>query len=915
MKGINVKKIAAFAGAAVLFGAAAVTAEVMYGNTQLVDQNGQPPVKIYVGSKAAVSDGVAAANIAAKIANEAYKSSTLTASTAGTATCEVGTGVSGAGSCSIVETSKKVTLMVDVPGTIAGTYTFKTLITDSIDRSLANRISTSADDIWDSTNTSNDVSSYTSPLRLANPANSQLLYRIGATQFTGFVDYAVTDNQAASTTYVEEQSFWIGSGDKSVAYDSEFKDIALNQYNAMAYSVKFTGNEFGIPLCTGNLDSNDSNLWRSCAGDNDKTQNHRVLIKFMGSEWVISAMTAPSTNLQSATAVMKGGEVKLAKEAKYGIVNVGGQLDAGAFKVRLSDISVATGSGNEHPAIIDVLDANEGVVGQIQVSPGTTFTFTQSGTSNSVKIHVYKTAPGFTLNAKWAEMAIFTDEIILKDSTDGSRYNLVSSTNVDKNFKVGLLWKNRDYVTGGSGANNDKPDTLREMIIYNVDGFTGTKVQAGDVQNFLKSTPTFKVTYSGVDLTDDDYSTLSIDAPSSSTKFRVASTAGSSATCGASDFYWTSKLIRVKAADNLFGGTNNLLGDSLVQEILFDPHVVNASNASVPSGVQQWGATYINNTQMLFWKVPSEDCYKWNVYTPTTLGLTNTSTGLAITSLVRYDTAGDNSAAPGGIYFTNASFGYVPSGFDGMIVLQEDAGRKNTTSNTAVNIGVPYNLTASNDNVRFKADTSSTQYVHYRGVFDVTFASKDIPYVTERGSKATSISTTSASIRVAKRVGMPTFQFAYADTTQASTANEYILGVGESKVFNGVTVKVSKIDATTGSCNVVGSGQTPACTVTGGVSGIIMPNNAASVEVTEPYKLSSNLVMTDADSGTASIAILVGGPVVNTMTADAIKDASIDFNTETVVVKEIGNKVVVAGKSAADTTAAAEQFIAGIKRQ
>ena len=92
MKGMNVKKIAAFAGAAVLFGAAAVAAEVTFGSTQLVDQSGQPTVKIYVGSKAAISDGVAAANIAAKIANEAYKSSTLTATVSGTPTCTVGAG-------------------------------------------------------------------------------------------------------------------------------------------------------------------------------------------------------------------------------------------------------------------------------------------------------------------------------------------------------------------------------------------------------------------------------------------------------------------------------------------------------------------------------------------------------------------------------------------------------------------------------------------------------------------------------------------------------------------------------------------------------------------------------------------------------------------------------------------------------
>ena len=71
MRGINVRKIAAIAGALTLGLSAVAVADVLYGNTQLVDQNGQPTVKIYVGSKAAISDGIAAANIAAKIANEA----------------------------------------------------------------------------------------------------------------------------------------------------------------------------------------------------------------------------------------------------------------------------------------------------------------------------------------------------------------------------------------------------------------------------------------------------------------------------------------------------------------------------------------------------------------------------------------------------------------------------------------------------------------------------------------------------------------------------------------------------------------------------------------------------------------------------------------------------------------------------
>ncbi|VVB99002.1 Uncharacterised protein [uncultured archaeon] len=932
MKGINVRKIAAFAGAAVLGLSAIAAADVLYGNTQLVDQNGQPTVKIYVGSTAAVSDGVAAANIAAKIANEAYKSSTLTASVSGTPACTVGSGVSGSGTCSIVESSKSVTLTVTLPGETAGVHTFKTLITDSIDRLLANRNSTSSDDIWNSSNanpnTANDVNAYTSPLRLASWQNSQLLYRIGSDKFTGFADYSVVDNQAVSTSYTEEQSYWVGTQDRAVDYDTEYKDIVVNQYSAMAYSAKFVGNDFGIPVCTGNLNTNDTTNWASCdANGNDRTDKHRVKIKFLGAEWVISEMVNPdgaAKPLPSTTSVTNGGEIKLAKEAKYGIINVGQMLDAGTFKVRLADISVAVGTANEHPAIIDILDANEAVVGQIQVTPGSTYTFTQSGTGNSVKIHVYKTAPGFSLSAKWAEMAIYNDEITLKD---GQRYNLVSSSDADyKNFKVSLMWKNRDFTTGNNDAGNVTADSLRELVIYQVDNLNN-KVKPGDVYSFLKKNPTYTLTYNGLDLTDDDYTQLSVDAPSYSTQFRVAMTKGGNVACSDNtDYYYKSKMIRVRADDNLFGGTGDFVADDgMFQELLFDPYVVaangsfgypNGTNAMWAAGNSVWANVTGNatSTAVLFWKLPNKDCYNWDTYTYPS-AIVNSAQGVTVDKLVRYDTAGDNSAAQGGLYFNRT---LAPTGFEGVLVLQEDAGKKGTVSNNVDELFIPYNMTSATDTVRFKSDTNSNSYVWYDGVFETTGigSGRDIPYITQRGTKVTSVGTTSVNVNVAKKVGMPTFQFALADSAAATEGQDYVMKVGDSKVFGGVTVKVKAIDASAGSCSVLGPGGVPACTVdTTGVTAVIQPANAASVEVSQPYKLTSNMVMMDTSGSSAGVAILVGGPAVNTMTSDALKDSSVDFNVDTVVVKEVGSKIVVAGKTAADTMTAADQFIAGVKRQ
>ncbi|MFA5929533.1 MAG: S-layer protein [Candidatus Micrarchaeia archaeon] len=923
MKGINVKKIAAFAGAAVLFSAAAVAAEVTFGSTQLVDQSGQPTVKIYVGSKAQISDGVAAANIAAKIANEAYKSSTLTASVSGTPTCTVGSGVSGAGTCSIVESSKKVTLEVTLPGSVSGTHTFKTLITDTVDKTLENRNNTLSEDMYNSALTDSDTTQTASPLRAVYPsaATAYNLYRIGAGQFTGFADYAVVDNQASSTSYTEEQSFWVGTRANAVAYDNaaEYRNVIVNKYQALAYNTKFTGNDFGIPFCT---TTNGSDDWTSCLSENDQTARHRVKVKFMGSEWVISSLTAPGTNTTSGNDVIAGGTVKLAKEAKYGIINVGGELDAGTFKVRLSDISVAVGSLNTHPAIIDILDANDAVVGQVQVSADTTYTFTQSGTSNQVKIHVYKTAPGFTLNAKWAEMAVYTDEITLDN---GKRYNNVGSDQPDKNFKVSVLWKNRDYT-----ATSQLADSLREIVVYTTDDTQVDKKQvAGDVVNFLKSTPTFKLTYQGVDLTDDDYEPLTFTPQSSDTLSRVAATAGDQACSATTDLkYENFKSIDIRASNgNKIGGSSsNLLPTGLlIDKVRFDPigltgDATQSSTSLNGTALPTTNANYTNSTlwqPRIFWKVSNADCWNWN-----NVAVTANTSVYSDANSIRLEFAGENSGAYGALFFTTTNTETVNStDYFGNIVVREDAGKYGaTSSNTAVYTAIPYIVAGKGntyDTHKFKPTTSgTTQYAYYKGLGATVYQAWEPTIVTERGSKILSVGTSDVSMKIARKLGQAAFQFAYADTSgAAATADQYVMGVGESKVFGGVTVKVAAIDANAGSCSVLGTGGAPACTVDAtSLNAVISPANAASVQVSQPYKLTSSMVLLDSEA-VSGVAITVGGPMVNTVTAEALKDSNVNFDVDNVVVKEIGNKIVVAGKTASDTMAAADQFIAGVQRQ
>jgi len=926
MKGVNVKKIAALAGVALLAGAGVAAADVLYGSTQLVDQNGQPTVKIVVGSMAQISDGVAAANIAAAIANQAYKSSTLKATMSGDATCSAGAAGTGSGTCAI--SNKKVTLSVNMPGSIAGAYQFKTLIYDTIDRTLENRNYTLSEDVYANTTTAADTGgTITSPLRGATDATVNqisLLHRISGTQYTGFADTNIVDPQAAGISYTEEQGFWVGSSTNGVQYDSSasIRDVAVGKYQAMAYNMKFLGNDYGIPICTGDLSTTDTTNWASCGTDsNSRSASHRITVKFMGGDWVISEMTNPAGTTStdgnpSQTNVKAGGQIKLAKEAKHDIVNVGGVLDAGTFKVRLADISVATGSDNSHPAILDVLDANDNVVGQITVAKDTTYTFTQSGTSNSVKVHVYRTAPGFTLNAKWAEIAIYTDEITLKDN---SRYNLVSSTDTNKYFRSSLLWKNKDWSVG---TDSNVSDSLREVVIYAVDGFD-TKTAPGAVFNFPAASPVFKLTYNGVDLTTDDYETLTYTALSQDT-YRLATAAGDT-TCGTSssqDLSYIARLIQIKTTNQKLGGTGDgLSGDYLFDKVLYDPiGSVNdtkmTGQGEFLNGTQNYSLLTANYTPVVFWKVSGRECWNWNYLTYVNSG------SETINNSIKFDTVGDNSAAQGSIFFSKDLTNVISTGavFLVDINLKEDAGKFGGSSNFPVYTAVPaITNNTSYQTFRFRTSDSATQQVYYRPLAAATFTSYEPTFVSERGSKTESVGTSDATILAAKKIGKPTFTFGGNDVvmTAANTA-DYTMGEGDSQTFGGVKVTVSKIEQTVGSCTATSAGGAPSCTVdSSAVKAVISPNNQAEVVATLPYKLTSSLVVTDKEAPSSGVVIAVGGPVVNTVTADMLRDSSVDFRTDSVVVKEVvpSSKIVVAGASAADTLTAAQQFIDGIRRQ
>lgn len=865
MERINVKKIAALAAGTLMLGASVAFADVVYSSTQLVQQNGQPVVKVAVGQYAAASDGVVAANIAAAIANNAYKSSTLTASPAGHATCAAGNATGGAGTCAI--SNEKAILEVTVPGVSVGAHEFSTLIGDYVDKKLQNRNNAGAADVYACTTSevTDDANPYANGLNACFDPGTDELYRIGGDVFSPFAEATLSDTQTGDS-YTETQAFWVSGTTDFSTTDNE----VVGELKEFTYSAKFVQDNYGIPICTD--PASGTTDYGTCANTaTERTANHRLKIKFLGEDWIISAMNAPTTTTTNANEVGTGGSITLAKEAAYGIINVGDVLTSGDIKVRLVDISVATGATNVHPAIVDIIDAATGtVISQDQINSGDTLKKTIGG--KTYRIHVYQTAPGFTLAAKWAEMALYSEEF---DLTDGD------TVDDDKNqdFNVVLGWKNRGASVSATNDNGDF-DHLRTIVLYR-DSFTEDKLAKGDSTLFLEDPATYTLEFNGLDLATSDYDKLS--GAITEKTFRTDST-NTSYKC---DDAW---VVEMKTGEDFTttGATGN------TAYLVLDNKT---AGFNCPDG-----AVFVKND---------------NYYV--SAGNTHTTPGTPLD--LEYTTAGSiGSWAAGGLL----SFDFNASGNDEYdIYLVEDAGEAGGVAD--VSDLFAFDVQKETGDWTFQPTAGTTPiwcaadkvlYGAAGPLYTNGCKDEDDSFISERGTVFEDESATKFDMSVATKIGKAQYTLKTGTSETSADTTTVTLGEGESTTIGDVTVKVKEITETVGACTAAGG--EVACTLNeAGVSAVIMPNNAPSVEVSEPFKLTSSMVMLDKDAaGVAGTIITVGGPMVNTVTADAIAgtDVTID-TTNNVVVKALGNRIVVAGYTAADTVTAGDLFIAGIKRQ
>ncbi len=901
MKSMNVKRIAATALGAAMVGAAfagAVSVDPGLSNFKFFD-GGSPNVKIVVGSAAAPSDAVAAANIAAMIGNLAYTSSDITVLGKDQLSCGGGGEV----------TEKTTTLEVTTPGVNPNVaYQMKTYIGGYLDK---DPIDDRVDGMLATPSAILDSSGASSGRKITNYEAPALVFKS-----------TVTDTQVGKT-YTEEERYFTYS--KSM-YDSNSKSVKAKSAQ-IAYEAQFTN---PIQVCT-EFTPDDS----TCS-DTYRTSKHRVKIKFLGSDWVIYGMdNFPSSGgvTASSTALTIGKEV-----AYKEFMQIGDEATApNGVKVVLKDISgFPTGTQYQPPVSFDIYDANGNKIDTATLQEGGTNEYNKYG----IVIIVWKAFAGIGQTA-YAQVSIFSDKLTLTHGT-------VVDTN-NQQWQVSL-------VGGGSayGASLSRVQLSRVVI---------DDLNAGDSVTFIQKPQAMKITYSGLETVT--YDTLQIG-----TGERAFPTSSSdTTTTGLSYVRITSSLTNpfnmgTTSTNTIYYITDGTPAGQGTQGDVFyqDPSTgyfrkyygsgntgtfrYNAGTTVTLTGLS---GVYANTTN-------SSTCPAGAARTAVTsfgpyalyneLNLTGTInvndssvTFSAVTDALNdtffiynascfyflefYNSGGVGYPQPNSWTTTlnNVPYNYGPNTRNIMFDTNGITAAGDPTSTNGYVIAIPefqndddtnqgawlFDVGEGSGSTPRLGPSSGTAYLAYNNTFlganstgELTGSAYESGYISPRGSTGT-ISLNSGSVNYATTL-------AHALYTLSGTAVE-----GAGNVAEVGPLKEGETGLDEGGYKVVVKTITAGGAAGGELSGLenLKPSSDKAFVVTQLDTASSPLVVTDASglAGTTQPLIVVGGPLVNTVAAGVPGgDVAATAGSEA-VVKVIGDKILVYGYTAADTTSAANALI------
>ncbi len=933
MKSLNVKKIATAAAGAALLGAAFAGAVNVDGDNLAnfpFFSNGAPNLKIVVGSKALASDAVAAANIAAMIGNMAYSSKDITVLGSDELSCGTGTGTTTTAS-----SDDKVSLEITTPGVNPNVaYQMKSYIEGFLD---VNTTDDRANDLTGSMTILGAASPFSSGGRKVTGAESALAFK-----------GTITDSQV-SKSYTEEERYFMYA---KTQYDTSAKAVKAKNPQ-LAYEAVFTN---PIQVCT-EFTPDDS----TCS-DTYKTTKHRVKVKLLGADWLIVGMD----NFNSDTALPSTAVLTLGKEVQYKeFMQIGDEVTApSGIKAKLKDISaVPTGTAQLLSVAFEIYDANGNMIDSTNLQQDGEYN------KNGIVIRIFSVFAGLG-QTSYAQVSIFSDKLALQQSSSVStdntnwRVNLVGggSSYGHSVARLQLLRSvNSDMSAKDSLTFLEKPQLMKftfnglEDVTYDLLSFT-----TGQSSFPTGSTDTSTVDLSYVLVSSSltspfDFSDSAVSPTSTKSFYYITDgTAAGNATQG-TIFY------RDPTTSNFvpYYGTQSEGNMSITTS-------VTNVGVSTGAGIYVWGAAasnlcpITNVTQLSAnsswatssWTLSSthqfgggtagsivNGTYSTSRLSASGIALTNfngnvtlpaseLNAGCNATPLTLQFISWNGTITPGlgtsGIsyavgnnsvkYNYGANFQYLRFDTQGIstgttdvtgrhVIFVPEYVKSDDSSTAAFSLDVGYG-DQSSPRLAPGSGTATAGYFA-AGLYTVNSQTPattyEVNFVSSRGSKLKALGLTSAEINYATTLanGLYTLSTAGTDTGANKATTEY--KAGEIALdSNGYKVVVSKITAKGAASGSAG----------GALTGVdkLAPSEEKAFVVTPLDTSSAPLVVTDASAG-AEPLIVVGGPLVNSVAATALTGAPAPAASDEPVVKVQGDKILVYGYTASDTTSAANSLI------
>ncbi len=949
MKGVNLKKLGAIlAGTAILAGSLAFAGAVTYNGIQLVDDSGSPAAKVVVGSQAAVSDAVAASQIAQFLANKAYVTKTYTAKVTGQdqLSCSGSSeGSSPEASCTVSDES--VTLEVTVPGVSStAVHNFGLLIAEDADKDLGDRdadyYNYEGDLLDDEPNPFQDQNG--GELNMDGAETNYQAYMIDGNKLGAFNTYEVKSSKFGITANEYERAYF----KMHTEFDGDDQIVVPGEN--VVYQIVFGPSDQGIPLCPG-----DTSKTVSECDDNQGLGAARYQIRFAGSDWIISDIdsltststtaTTPSLSTDKVVGLPDDGfTIKLAKEAAYGIVNVGSSLKGEGYEVSLDDIS--RDDTQHNPAIISIKDGSGNVVAQDQIKPGTTKEVSL-GNGEKLTIHVYQTAPGYTLGAKWAEMAILKDEIRLEEGKEFMDY-----ADKDSNYKVYLGFTDKNGAN--TGLMKDVTNLKEITFVGDADlyGSDDNQLEPGDSVPVLDldGYNAYELKYNGLETEDDgiEFDTLSFqysDGTKNNQDLYDLATDSSYM-----DDVDLEGYIKVSSSlEKAFENSNQRSGEVLVGLAQnFDSGETDSDGT--PIYVKNLPVVLLKRADGGYYAVTTKDDVTVDTTVAggaATVDATDTVSMAAATEHFTYKQAGrDNgdlsvavpavSHALAATDITGCDDGLTDtpcivtvSAADGgtldgeTLSLVEDIGEIANNDETGtisfVTSGGKF-VDSGGDDEKIDYVVSAAGYDQY-GYSAAPGNEEDTGFISMRGTEFKSATDSKRvfsvpdKVREAKFVFKPTAEASESSSTQTVTLRE-----GDEHDFGGgVKVKVASIDEKA-TASVSGTGAAGSCAVSGAdqLGAVITDGQTfaqSTLEAATVNDVKENLVVLDSDAADVGTKIVVGGPAVNSVAAEAFSNAGLELSPDnSVIVQKVDEKtIVVAGYTAEDTQSAVKQFLDSVE--